>query len=343
VAAGAGGDRYSRQTRFAELGPQGQERLRAARVTVIGCGALGGAGVALLARAGVGHLRVADRDVVELSNLQRQLLFEEADAAEGAPKAVAAARAVARINSEVEVEPVVTDVTAANVEGLLDGAEVVLDGTDNFETRYLVNDACVKAGLPWVYGGVVGATGMVMPVRPGASACFRCLYPEPPAAGTVETCDTAGVLGASVAAVAAEQWIAVVRILLGREAGLYRLSAFDLWTGDHHAAEVPRREGCPCCGGRRFEFLEARATSRTAALCGRDAVQVSPAAPQRLDLAQLAERLGGAGELRARTAHLLRFAAGGHELTVFQDGRAIVKGTSDPGVARTLYARYVGV
>lgn len=181
-----------------------------------------------------------------------------------------------------------------------------------------------------------------MPVRPGTSACFRCLYPDPPAGGTVETCDTAGVLAAAVAAVAAEQWIATARLLLGKERGLFRLSAFDLWTGDHHAAEVPRRSSCPCCGARRFEFLDAEVTSRTAALCGRDAVQVSPGTAQALDLAALAARLEGAGEIRTRNAHVLRVVLEGHELTIFPDGRAIVKGTDETGVARTLYARYVG-
>jgi len=218
----------------------------------------------------------------------------------------------------------------------------VLDGTDNFETRYLVNDACVKLGIPWVYGGAVGATGMSMAIVPGETPCFRCLFPTGQVAGAMETCDTAGILASTVVTVAALLWTAAVKVLVGRPETSGNLAAFDLWTGDHHTAAVARRPDCPCCGERRFEFLEARATSRTASLCGRDAVQVSPASPQKLDLEQMAQRLAGLGELGGRSAFLLRFTVDGHQLTIFPDGRAIVKGTSDTSVARTLYARYVG-
>jgi len=336
-------ERYSRQARFAGIGQAGQERLRAGRVLVVGCGALGSAAVDLLARSGVGQITVVDRDFVELSNLQRQLLFDEADAAAGLPKAIAAARAVERINSEVKVQPVVADVTPNNVEPLVAAADVVIDGTDNFETRHLVNDACVKLGIPWVYGGAVGATGMSMAVVPGETPCFRCLFPRSHPAGAMETCDTAGVLASSVVMVAALQWTAAVRILVGARPGQGGvLAAFDVWTGDHQQAIVPRRPECPCCAQRRFEYLEARVTSRTASLCGRNAVQVSPAAPLALDLGNMARRLSGVGEVTARSAFLVRLVVDGHELTIFPDGRAIIKGTSDPSVARTLYARYVG-
>jgi molybdopterin-synthase adenylyltransferase len=336
-------ERYSRQSRFWAIGDAGQERLRAAKVLVVGCGALGSAAVDLLARAGVGLLTVVDRDFVELSNLQRQLLFDEADARAGLPKAVAAARAVQRINSEVEVRPVVADVTPANVEALVAGSDAVLDGTDNLETRYLLNDACVKAGVPWVYGGAIGATGMSTTIVPGETACFRCLFPDKNPAGALATCETSGVLGSSVVVVAAIQVAEIVKLLVGDREHLNRgLTAIDLWANEFQRAErLQRQPGCPCCAGRRFEWLEARATSQTTSLCGRNAVQVSPGRPVALDLALLGRRLAAAGRVTA-TEHLVRLLVGEHELTVFGDGRAIVKGTSDLAQARSLYARYVG-
>lgn len=335
--------RYSRQARFWGIGVAGQERLRAARVLVVGCGALGSAAVDLLARAGVGRITIADRDFVELSNLQRQLLFDEADAAAGAPKAVAAAQAVKRINSSVEVRPEVVDVTPANVEQLVRDADVVLDGTDNFETRDLINDACVKLGIPWVYGGVIGSTGMSMTIIPGETPCFRCLFPGSQPAGTMATCDTAGVLGASVVAVAAIQWTEAVKLLVGDREHVSRgLTTLDLWSSDYqNAVGFRRNPECACCGKRQFEFLEARATSRTASLCGRNAVQVSPGKPLRLDMPNLARKLDGVGAVTCNP-YLLRFTVGAHELTVFPDGRAIIKGTTDVAAARSLYARYVG-
>jgi molybdopterin-synthase adenylyltransferase len=309
-------ERYSRQARFWAVGAAGQARLRAARVAVIGCGALGSAAVDLLARGGVGALVVIDRDFVELSNLQRQVLFDEADAAAQVPKAVAAANAVRRINSQVMVEPHIADVTPANVEQLVAGAAVVIDGTDNFETRYLVNDACVKHGIPWVYGGAIGSTGMAMAVLPGDTPCLRCVFPVGQEAG---------------------------KILLGDRQHLARgLATFDLWSNDYQLATgFPRLPDCPCCGLRRFDYLEAKVTSQTTSLCGRDAVQVSPGQPLQLDLAELGRRLATAGQVTT-SPFLVRLAVDGRELTVFGDGRAIVKGTSDTGVARSLYARYVG-
>lgn len=257
------GDRYSRQSRFWGIGADGQARLAAGRILVIGCGGLGSSAIALLARSGVGHLVVVDRDGVELGNLHRQLLYDEADAAAGTPKAVAAAAAVGRINAGVKVDAVVADVDATNVEALVTGADVVVDGTDNVETRYLLNDACVKAGIPWVYGGAVGSTGMSMTILPGETACFRCLFPTPQPAGTIETCDVAGVLASGVVIVAALQWTEVVKLLVGDREHLNRgLTAFDLWTNDHLQADgVPRRPDCPCCGERRFDYLEAKGTS----------------------------------------------------------------------------------
>ncbi len=344
MASAPESDRYSRQARFWGIGAAGQERLRAGKVLVVGCGALGSVAVDLLARAGVGHIAIVDRDFVELSNLQRQLLFEEADATAGAPKAIAAARAVARINSEVTVHPVVADVTPDNVEQFVTDAQVVLDGTDNFETRYLLNDACVKHGVPWIYGGAIGSTGMSMTILPGETPCFRCMFPDRPDAGAVATCDTAGVLSSTVATVSAIQWTEVVKILIGdREHRSTGLTTFDLWANEHRRAEqLKRAPDCPCCGQRRFDFLEARMTSRTASLCGRDAVQVSPGHAMKLDLAELGRRLDGVGAVTS-TSYLVRLAIDAHELTIFPDGRAIIKGTNDVAVARSLYSRYVGV
>lgn len=336
-------DRYSRQSRFWAIGRAGQERLRAGRVLVVGCGALGSAGANLLARAGVGQITIVDRDFVELSNLQRQLLFEEVDAAAGTPKAIAAARAVARINSEVEVRPFVADLTPANVEHFVAQADVVLDGTDNFETRYLVNDACVKLGIPWVYGGAIGSTGMSMTIVPGETPCFRCLFPNPQPVGTMETCETAGVLAASVVMVVALQCTEAMKLLVGDREHISRgLTALDVWTNDYLQAQGRLRDpDCPCCGQRRFDYLDALVTSRTASLCGRDAIQVSPGQPLRLDLEEISRRLGPTGPVTS-SDYLVRFSVEGHEMTVFADGRAIIKGTTDLSVARSLYARYVG-
>jgi molybdopterin/thiamine biosynthesis adenylyltransferase len=336
-------DRYSRQSRFWRIGRTGQERIGAGRVLVIGCGALGSAAVDLLARAGVGHIAIVDRDFVELSNLHRQLLFDEADAAAGTPKAIAAAHAVARINSEVEVRPFVADVTSANVEQFVAQADVVLDGTDNLETRYLVNDACMKLGIPWVYGGAIGSTGMSMTILPGETACFRCLFPIPQPAGSMETCEVSGVLAGGVVTVAAIEWAEVMKLLVGdRENLRHGLTALDVWTNDYLEPEGrPRDPECPCCGMRRFEYLDALATSRTASLCGRDAVQVSPGQPMALDLVDLGRRLEATGPVTSNE-YLVRCLVDGHEMTIFADGRAIIKGTPDLSVARSLYARYVG-
>lgn len=336
-------ERYSRQSRFWAIGRSGQERLGAGRVLVVGCGALGSAAANLLARAGVGRIMIVDRDFVELSNLQRQLLFDEADAAAGTPKAIAAAEAIARINSEVEVRSVVADMTPTNVESFVATADVVLDGTDNFETRYLVNDACVKLGTPWVYGGAIGSTGMSMTIVPGETACFRCLFRNQPPVGAMETCETAGVLAASVVTVAAIQCAEVMKLLVGDSHNRSRgLTAVDVWTNDHVQAEGRLRDpDCPCCGQRRFEYLDAVVTSRTASLCGRDAIQVSPGQQVKLDLVDLRRKLEATGPVTAND-YLVRCLVDEHEMTIFADGRAIIKGTTDLAVARSLYARYVG-
>ena len=336
-------ERYSRQVLFGGIGEEGQRRLRGARALVVGCGALGSAQVETLARAGVGRLRIVDRDFVEESNLQRQTMFTERDARERVPKAVAAARRIAEINSDVACEAEVADVNRSNVERLVDACDVVLDGTDNFATRFLVNDACVKHGVPWVYGAAVGSYGVTLTVRPNVTPCLRCVFPEVPAAGTAPTCDTAGVIMPVISIVAAVQVAEALKLLTGRAESLHgRLMQFDVWRNEWRQINVgARAPDCPACGLRRFESLEAEAGDLTTVLCGRNAVQVSPHAATSLDLDALARRLSAAGEVKANE-YLVRLRAGGYELTVFKDARAIVRGTDDAAVARTVYARYVG-
>ena len=333
-------ERYSRQVFFPGIGEAGQEALLAAHAAVVGCGALGTFHAAALARAGVGRLTIIDRDYVELANLPRQWLFDESDAEQALPKAAAAARALARINAGVRVRGVVADLTAANIDGLLAGASVILDGTDNFETRYLMNDWSVSRGVPWIYGAAVGSYGLTMPVLPGRTACFRCIYPEPPG-GVQPTCETAGVVNAVTAAVAALQVADALKILAGRpEAVQPRITTLDVWEGGIRQIALPPPDpDCPACGRREFVYLEGKSRPPVK-LCGRHAVQIHER-PRPLDLAALAAALEPLGRVRANE-YALRFTAPPYEITVFADGRAIVKGTDDPGVARSLYARYIG-
>jgi len=332
--------RYSRQILFPGIGEQGQEALLASHAVVVGCGALGSFHAAALARAGVGRLTIIDRDYVEPSNLHRQWLFEESDAAESLPKAAAAARRIAAVNSAVEVRGIVADLTARNAEELLGGADVMLDGTDNFEARYLVNDFAVSRGIPWIYGAAVGSYGIAMPVIPGHTACLRCVYPDPPA-GVQPTCETAGVLNVIISAVASIQVADALKILCGGVSQVQpRITTIDLWYGGIRQIEAPARDpDCPTCGKREFSYLEERRRPPVT-LCGRNAVQVHER-ERPLDLAELKKRLAPLGDVRA-SEFALRFRVEPYEMTIFPDGRAIVKGTSDEGVARSLYARYVG-
>lgn len=336
-------ERYSRQILFEGIGAEGQRRLRASRVAVVGCGALGSAQVETLARAGVGSLVVADRDFVEESNLQRQTIFTERDASERVPKAVAAARRVSEINSDVECEAVVLDVNASNVERLTGGCDLVLDGTDNFSTRFLLNDACVKHGVAWVYGAAVGSYGVTLTVRPGVTPCLRCVFPEEPAVGTAPTCDTAGVIMPVISIVAAVQASEALKLLTGNVERLQGgLMQFDVWRNEWRRISTGvRAPDCPACALRRFDALDAESGDMTTVLCGRNAVQLTPRRTARVDLEALASRLSAAGEVKSNP-YLVRLRAGEYELTVFGDARAIVRGTDDVGVARSLYARYVG-
>lgn len=331
-------DRYSRQILFPGIGEEGQQRLREAIAAVVGCGALGSFHAGALARAGVGRLILIDRDFVEWSNLQRQWLYEESDAREALPKAVAAARALARINSEARVDAQVADLTPENIEELLEGAAVVLDGTDNFETRFLLNDYCVEHAVPWIYGGAVGSYGVSMPVMPGTSACFECVFPEPPQ-GPQPTCETAGVVNTITSLVASWQVSLALQILCGRQPE-QKIAMFDAWAGTVRQVEMPPRDPqCPACGLRSCRFLHGAARVPVS-LCGRNAVQIHDR-KRPLDLDELARRLSALGEVR-HNGFALRFIIPPHEMTIFPDGRAIIKGTQDPGLARSLYSRFVG-
>jgi len=341
--------RYARQVRFAPLGEAGQQALLAGRALVCGCGALGSVIANTLARAGVGYLRIVDRDFLELNNLQRQVLFDEDDLAAGLPKAIAATAKLRRINSQVTIDPHVVDLTPANILELAADIDVIVDGTDNFETRYLMNEAAVKLNIPWVYGGCIGGSGQTMTIVPGDTPCLRCILPEAPPAGSTPTCDTAGILGPAAAIVASLQAAEVIKLLAGpaASAAINRsLTMIDAWTNEFRRIKLDRlREqgGCPTCKGSDFPWLDGRRGMAPAILCGRNAVQVSPAAENSsaVSLEALAEKLSGLGTV-TRNAYLLRARLDPYVLTIFPDGRAIVAGTDDVSEARSVYARYIG-
>jgi adenylyltransferase/sulfurtransferase len=341
-------DRYSRQLRFEGLGPDGQERLLAARVAVLGCGALGSVIAEILARAGVGSLRLVDRDFVDASNLPRQSLFDETDVAQVLPKAVAAARHLARINSACQSEPIVAQISAANIQRLIADVDLVLDGTDNFPTRFLLNDAAAKYAQPWIFGSALAARGMMLVVRPGRTPCLRCVLGDLPAPGAIPTCDQSGVLASAVHVVAALQCLEALKFLSGRTELLERrLVDFDLWKGTfaYHGLDKLRSKGrCRTCEQRRFDYLDA-ALEPPELLAGRDGVQVFPApgAPPP-DLARLVARAPRDPRAIAPTVvneYLARFGFDAYLFTVFADGRAIIQGTTDPAAARRLYNQYV--
>ena len=336
-------DRYSRQTLFRPIGKEGQEQLRAASVTIIGCGALGTVLANNLCRAGVGRLVIADRDFIELNNLQRQILFDEEDIARHIPKAVAAAAKLQRINSEVQVEALVEDINADGIESLVQDTDLVLDATDNFETRYLLNDVCVKYQRPWIYSGVISSYGVTMNILPGDTACLRCIFPEMPLPGTTPTCDTAGVLNGIVGAITGIASTEALKILLKSAKVSRELVTLDLWENAFDRIELPRQPDCPACGQHQYEFLDALAGTGSTSLCGRNAVQVRAATGKsRIDFSTLAERLQAVSTVNYNE-FLLHFQVDGYDLTIFPDARAIIKGTDDEQIARSVYARYIGM
>jgi adenylyltransferase/sulfurtransferase len=333
-------ERYSRQILFRSIGAEGQGLLQAARVAIVGCGATGSALTALLARAGVGYIRIIDRDYVEPSNLQRQLLFDEADAEESLPKAVAAARKVTSFNTGVEVESRVDDLTPANIAELLDGTQLVLDGTDNFETRYLINDYAVSRSIPWIYAAAVASYGVTMTVLPGETACLSCIFPDSPR-GTFETCDTAGILNSAAASVAAIEATEAIKLLVGDRASLRRtLLSFDLWRNERAEISTAKPSSdCRACARRDFVHLAGEGRPHIT-MCGRNSVQIHER-QRPVDFAEMEQRLASHGTVRFND-FVLKFWRNPYELTLFPDGRAIIKGTTDTAIARSLYARYIG-
>jgi molybdopterin/thiamine biosynthesis adenylyltransferase len=335
-------EKYSRQILFEGIGLGGQERLLGSSAVIAGCGAIGAATANLLVRAGVGRIRIVDRDFVEPSNLQRQTLFDESDAREALPKAVAAERKLRAINSSVSVEGVIADINPGNVEELFKDFDVILDGTDNFETRFLVNDFAVKSGKPWIYAAAVGSYGLTMTVQPGRSACLACLLERADVvSGMEDTCDTIGVLGAVVNLIASLQVAEAMKLLSGNYEALHgRLISADVWTGRFQSVHVERNRDCRCCSRHDFSYLEGQAQPHVT-MCGRDSVQIHEN-NRALDLGALQQRLSRTVTGVRHNDFLLRFRVAPYEMTIFSDGRAIVKGTADPAVARSLYARYIG-
>ena len=333
-------ERYSRQVLFPPVGAAGQQQLSEARVALVGCGATGSALASLLARAGVGYLRIIDRDYVEPSNLQRQLLFDEADAAESLPKAIAAARKIAAFNSAIAVEPHAADLIPGNAEELLSDVQLLLDGTDNFETRYLINDFAVSRQLPWIYSAAVGSYTVTMNILPGETACLACVFPESPR-GMVETCDTAGILNSAVNAVASVAATETIKLLVGVRDKLRRtLLSYDVWTNDRaEISTATPRPGCRACGQRDFVHLAGEGRPHIT-LCGRNSVQIHER-QRPVDFDEVSRRLTPHGPVR-HNQFVLKFWREPYELTLFPDGRAIIKGTTDTAIARSLYARYVG-
>jgi len=335
-------ERYSRQILFPGIGTEGQQRLASARIAIVGCGATGSALASLLARAGVGTMRIVDRDYVEPSNLQRQSLFDEQDAAESLPKAVAAARKIAAFNSGIVADPQIHDLVPSNTESLLAGFDLILDGTDNFETRYLINDFAVRNFLPWIYAAAVGSYAVTMNVLPGKTACLACIFPESPK-GMIETCETSGILNSAVSLVASIAATEALKVIVhGTDASDVRrtLLSFDLWTNDHAEISAARpRPGCRACAGRDFIHLSGEGRPHIT-LCGRNSVQIHERS-RPINFAEMERRLLPHGIVR-HNEFVLKFWPDPYEITLFPDGRAIIKGTTDTALARSLYARYVG-
>ena len=333
-------ERYSRQILFPPIGQGGQEQLAKTRIAVVGCGATGSVLASLLSRAGIGYLRLIDRDYVEPSNLQRQVLFDEADAAESLPKAIAAARKIASFNSEITVEPHAEDLTPDNVEDLLADVDIILDGTDNFETRYLINDYAVREKLPWIYAAGVASYAVTMTILPGETACLACIFPDSPR-GLVETCDTSGILNSAVNFVASVAATEAMKLAVGARDKLRRtLLSYDVWTNDYASVKTDKpRADCRCCRQRDFTHLAGEGRPHIS-MCGRNSVQIHER-QRPIDFADMSKRLAPHGTVK-HTEFLLKFWHDPYEMTLFPDGRAIIKGTTDTAIARSLYARYVG-
>jgi adenylyltransferase/sulfurtransferase len=347
-------ERFRRQLAYPAVGVSGQERLAKSKIAIVGLGALGSTIAERLARCGVGWIRLIDRDWVELDNLPRQALYTLHDAEYHLPKSIAAANHIAAIDPKIHIEPKVCDLSHRNAVELLQGVDIVLDGTDNFEARYLINDVCVSLGRPWVHAGIIGASGQAMLVEPGKTACFRCLLPEPPPIESMQTCDSVGVLGPAVGVIASWQALLSMKWMvqggkermshdeqLGQSANTSTLSIFELWSGEVRNVSLHRMPNCPTCVEKRFEFLAGSGVSDTKVLCGKNAVQIHVPEGRKVDLAMLAERLRNSGTV-FETPFLVRFSVDSYRITVFPDGRGIVDGTENPDEARKIFSRWIG-
>jgi adenylyltransferase/sulfurtransferase len=334
-------NRYSRQILFPYIGKQGQEKLSNSSAVIIGCGALGTIIATTLVRAGVGKVRIIDRDFIEEHNLQRQVLFDEDDIKAQLPKAIAAERHLKKVNSSIEVEGIVADVNYKNIEKFVNGANVILDGLDNFETRFLINDVSLKHNIPWVYGGAISSHGMTMTIVPHETPCFRCIMADPTGRKLVETCDTAGVIGAAPFVIGSLQSVEAIKLLIGAKEAISRnLRSIDVWKGTFNSIEVGQRKDCPACNGR-YEYLAGKFVERTTVLCGQNAVQVSNPKVGKLSFEELATHLKNVEDV-SYNDFMLHFNVNSQEVIVFPDGRAIIKNTSDASLARALYAKYIG-
>jgi len=334
-------ERYVRQTVFSGLGIDGQKRLLRSKVLLVGCGALGSAIAVSLVRSGVGQITMVDQDFPELINLHRQFLYDEDNVQNKIPKAIVAAQKLGKANSQVKIIPVVTELSANNIEKLAKGADLILDGTDNMPARYVINDFCVKRKLPWIYGGIVGASGMMMVIKPGVTPCLRCLFQEPPKPGTIPTCAQVGVLNPAPMLIGALESIEAIKYLSGKGKNRAGLLHFDLW-GEHlHVLKLNRNPECPACGRKKFEFLEKKETGYTGRLCGKNAFKVVPPKDLQLDLKALKKKLDKSGKTRFN-GYILEADLEGRNLIVFADGRAIVSGAKDQKKAISVYRKYLG-
>jgi len=334
-------ERYSRQIVFKEIGEEGQEKLKHSKVVVIGMGALGTVIANNLCRAGVGYLRLVDRDYVEISNLQRQAIYNEQDVQDNLPKAVAAVRYLQKVNSEITLEPVVSDVNSGNIEKFIEGMDLVLDGTDNLETRFLINDACQKHKIPWIYGGALTAAGMTMNIIPGETPCMRCIFPGLPEPGSSPTCSSAGVLAMITGIIGCLESTEALKILVGSPKVSKELCIADIWNNSFQYMEVLKSPECPTCGQNRYEYLETIRGSYTTSLCGRDSIQVIPSKTGEMDFAQISEKLKSLGSVKYNP-FILNFVTGQLEITLFKDGRAIIKNAKDENAAKSVYSEYIG-
>lgn len=335
--------RYSRQILFSGIGKEGQSRISESSIVMVGCGALGAMQASLLVRAGVGTLRIIDRDFVEESNLQRQILFDEEDAQAVLPKAIAAEKKLRAANSLVKIEGIVEDVNPSSIDRLLGGFDLIMDASDNFDVRFLINDFSVKTGIPWIYGACVGAYGLTFPVIPGEGPCLRCIFESAPSAGLGQTCDTAGVIGPIVSVIAAMQVAEALKVLTGAKEHISRkIATVNMWHNQYDFLNLPSpNPDCSCCGKHEFAYLDGTLGADATSLCGRNSVQIRRRTGAKIDLDNLARKLAPLGRVE-QNRFLLRAAIDGYQLTVFSDGRAIINGTYDLGLAKSLYARYIG-